>query len=274
MPLNPEHFKFNRESGLYVPNRPKNEEPEENEPKKKTAPGCQLIYMLIQSVVVIILVKIFKPDAIPFEIFSFWKIRSGYGDWIRAGAPIIAWYALLNLFLIFVVRKRLEQTSRIIRLPPLPDYRAIRTFGIGIGVIGAVIEELIFRWLWFLHSIVILKIINFILLGFIDLGIIERMHIYVFGPIFDLITFHKLHDVIFHESGWAVGAAMIASNALFRDGHKYQGFLGTTSAWVAGMYFFWLLFNHGLLSAIIIHAFCNFFAMYILSIYAEKQQTA
>lgn len=87
----------------------------------------------------------------------------------------------------------------------------------------------------------------------LSVGIPELFHLHVWGPLADWTTFGYLHPWIFHKTGWIIGAAMLSSNAFFRDGHKYQGLFGVINAWFAGMFFFWLMWNHGLLAAILVH---------------------
>ncbi len=66
-------------------------------------------------------------------------------------------------------------------------------------------------------------------------------------------SLHYLQEYFSHATGWAIGAAMLAANAKFRDGHKYQGMLGWINSWFMGLYFFWLMFNYGLPAAIVVH---------------------
>lgn len=49
-------------------------------------------------------------------------------------------------------------------------------------------------------------------------------------------------------------SAVLWSNAKFRDGHKYQGPVGTLSSYVFGLYMFYIAFTHGLVYAIVVHA--------------------
>lgn len=84
-------------------------------------------------------------------------------------------------------------------------------------------------------------------------GIPEWFHLNVWGPLADWTTFGKLRDHIFPATGWLAGGAMLAANAFFRDGHKYQGLIGVVNSWFIGMFLFWLAFNHGLLAAIVVH---------------------
>jgi hypothetical protein len=51
--------------------------------------------------------------------------------------------------------------------------------------------------------------------------------------------------------------AVLWSNALFRDGHKYQGLLGMLGSYVIGLYMFYVCFSHGLIYAIVLHAMYN-----------------
>ena len=84
----------------------------------------------------------------------------------------------------------------------------------------------------------------------------------IFVPIADWTSFGLMHSVLYQEHSWAVGAAVVSANILFRDGHKYQGWFGMVNAWYIGLVFFWLMFNYGLLAAI----FCHF--LYDFCVYA------
>ena len=52
---------------------------------------------------------------------------------------------------------------------------------------------------------------------------------------------------------WFVGAALLSANAMFRNGHKYQGPIGIVNSWYIGMFLFWIMFQFGLIVAIIVH---------------------
>jgi hypothetical protein len=72
-------------------------------------------------------------------------------------------------------------------------------------------------------------------------------------PMVDWVTMGYLTEYLYHPHSWAVGAAIIGANAAFRDGHKYQGLLGTINAWFLGMIFFWVVFTYGLFAAMVVH---------------------
>ena len=124
----------------------------------------------------------------------------------------------------------------------------------GLGNVRAgVVEELCYRWLIFLSSMFWVRVSNFILLGFIGWGIPEHLFIWIFRPLADFVTLHGLHDQLYHPSGWAICAAMLATNAFFRNGHKYQGWFGWINSWFLGMFFFWIMFRFGLPAAMLVH---------------------
>jgi hypothetical protein len=73
-----------------------------------------------------------------------------------------------------------------------------------------------------------------------------------FIPFSDWISGGKLHEYLY-DYGWIAGAALLSSNAKFRDGHSYQGLLGLGNSWIIGMLMFWFMFNFGLFSAMLLH---------------------
>lgn len=72
-------------------------------------------------------------------------------------------------------------------------------------------------------------------------------------PLADFMTMGYLHDILYHPHSWAIGAAVLSTNAFFRDGHKYQGLFGVINAWFGGMLFFWMLFEYGLVACMVVH---------------------
>jgi len=113
---------------------------------------------------------------------------------------------------------------------------------------------------------------NFLFFGFLGFGIPEWIHMHVWGPLANWTTFHQLESYIFNENSWTVGAAMLYSNAFFRDGHKYQGLFGVISSWFMGMYFFWIMFHYGLVAAIVIHFLYDFAIFTYAAIYTAARR--
>lgn len=196
------------------------------------------------SALFVAIVKHFWPDVIPFDVFSFWHTRGRVGDWVVAAWPVFAWGALATLAL-SIFRRTPART--------LQDAEGITVTGLFISAWAGVTEEISFRWLIFLSSIVTVKIGNFLFFGFLGWGLPEHLNAWIFAPLADWTTLGMLHGELYHPAGWAVGAAILASNAAFRNGHKYQGVIGFINSWFVGMFFFWIMFSYGLPAAILVH---------------------
>lgn len=115
------------------------------------------------------------------------------------------------------------------------DAEEIIIVGTITSVLAGVLEEISFRW-W------------------IFCGLLGWIMIHIPIPIASFFTLGKL-DTLFYGFGWFVGAAILGSNGQFRNGHAYQGFFGYINSWFIGLFMFWLMFNYGLLSAVIAHWF-------------------
>lgn len=197
------------------------------------------------------------PSAVPFGFFEFWKIRGAVSDWFISAWPMFMWGAGVTIIILLITRSvrfyHREAGKIIVR-------------GAIESIFAGVVEELTFRWLFFLSNIVLMKIGNFIFFGFLGFGIAEWLHLNIFGPLANFTTLRKLEPYLFHETGWAVGAALLASNAFFRDGHRYQGILGVLNSWFLGMYLFWIMFNYGLIVAVLVHFLYDFLISAVESI--------
>jgi hypothetical protein len=194
----------------------------------------------------IAIVRWLFPSVIPFSMFEFWHVRAGsLSDWLWTAWPIFAWGAGVNIIYAIFFRERDRWKA----------YDAEKLFGIGmlVSLWAGVMEEICFRWLIFLSGIVGIKVINFFFFGFLGFGLPHWFQLNVTGPVANFMTFGYLKDVLVNPNMWAVGASLLATNAFFRDGHKYQGWFGVVNSWFAGMFFFWLLFTYGLLAAIVVH---------------------
>ena len=99
-------------------------------------------------------------------------------------------------------------------------------------------EEVYYRWFIFLVNIIFIKTINF-------------------GPICNLMTLGYLQNYLVNKELWFVGASILTTNILFRDGHSYQGYIGWINSWCLGILFFWVTLNYGLLAAIFSHSIYN-----------------
>ncbi len=198
---------------------------------------------ILASIILLPIIMWLWPRVVPFGLFEFWRIRGGAGEWLYSAWPIFAWAAGVTIFIQIMNRNELLHHSAT----------DIAIGGTVTSIIAGVGEEICFRWLFFLDAIVSVKIANFLFFGFLGFGLPELFHTNIWGPIANLTTLHYLEPYLFHTTGWAVGAALLSTNAFFRDGHKYQGPIGYINSWFIGMFLFWLMFRYGLLAAILVH---------------------
>ncbi len=185
-----------------------------------------------------------NPDLAPFGITKMWTCRGDVGDWLTVTAPMLLWGWGLSVLIGLIAdlpksRKRPEE---------------LLAKGLVVSTIAGVIEEVLFRWIWFMFLMLFVQLADFILGGFIfGHGLPWLIYEYLLGPLANLVTFHQLDGFLNHPSGWHVGSGLLAANARFRDGHKYQGPLGVVNSWFMGMYLFYIALNYGLVAAILAH---------------------
>ncbi len=77
------------------------------------------------------------------------------------------------------------------------------------------------------------------------------------------MTLGYLDNYLINKELWFVGASIITTNILFRDGHSYQGYFGWVNSWFTGIFYFWLTLNYGLLAAISTHSIYNIIVNFI-----------
>jgi hypothetical protein len=65
-------------------------------------------------------------------------------------------------------------------------------------------------------------------------------------------TFYLISDLLW-QNHWFVASTMLVVNGKFRDGHAYQGLPGLLVAWFIGLYFFYVVFNYGIITTMILH---------------------
>jgi len=190
--------------------------------------------------------------ALPFGIYEFWNTMGGLTDWVISSWPVLAWGSAVT-----AVGCLMTSNERWFNRNAETIFAARFVTSIRAGVF----EEILYRWLIFLGSIVIAKMSNYFLFGFT-----AWFYLKFVASVANFFTFGALHNILFHEAGWAVGAGMLAANASFRNGHKYLGWFGFANSWFIGIFMFWLLFRYGLLACITIHFLYDaliFFVRYI-----------
>jgi hypothetical protein len=203
---------------------------------------------LATAFVALIVVLIFEwawPEYIPFGLFEFWHLNGSLIDVFKTSWPLFAWGFGLNVIILLTHRNSHELNK---------EAESILIIGCIISVFAGLFEEIAFRWLIFYDQIIVYKALNSLLFaGWGGIGVFEWFFTNISGPIANTLTLGYLHPYLFNGLGWAVGSAILSSNGKFRDGHMYQGRLGTINAWFAGMFFFYLMFRFGLIASILVH---------------------
>ncbi|MDQ5936079.1 MAG: hypothetical protein QG574_3415 [Cyanobacteriota bacterium erpe_2018_sw_21hr_WHONDRS-SW48-000092_B_bin.40] len=195
--------------------------------------------------VLVALVKLIFPHAIPYSFWELWNTTGSVGDWLTASWPILLWAVGITFLMAALTRN-----SRY------DNYYAERHLaaGIWLSLRAGIMEEIVFRWLIFMWCIAMAKLSDFILGGFLfEHGLVWLLYSVILSPIADFFTFGLLHGQLSGTDTWFIAAALLMANSQFRNGHKYQGLLGFVNSWFIGMYMFYLLFTFGLMAAIVVH---------------------
>ena len=208
-----------------------------------------IISALWCAIIVIPFTNWVAPEMIPYDMAFIWNTHgTSWIDWLTVGIPIFAWGFGVTFVLKFL-KPGYTRADRMQRA----SASNIFVGGTLISAWAGITEELAFRWLSFCGAFLGIFIANWLFFDCLGFGIAEWFYLTIFGPIANFTTGGYLEPWLFHESGWMAGAALLASNQFFRDGHKYQGFFGWVNSWFLGMFFFYVMFNYGLLAAIVVH---------------------
>lgn len=221
--------------------------PPSNEPKDEGKSSVKILKVLFVTLPLVLLIKWIWPDFIPFGVFDFWLWdRDSIVGGIEASSPIFIWAFVVTLIF-----------TSFQTLPGKPVYCLVR--GLLTSVFAGIVEELIFRWVLFFSAIIAVQVINFLFFGFLNslfgwywAELPRLIFWYVVLPVADFMSLHNFSGFLIGQ-GWIVGAAVISANAKFRDGHGYLGWFGLINSWYIGLFLFWIMFNYGLVAAIIVH---------------------
>jgi len=209
---------------------------------------------LVALVVVIPLTYWIDPYLIPMGFTDVWSSHGkGFGDWFAVGLPFLACGVGLNIIVQLFGIGSMTDFGWLGRKYSRWD---ILKNGMIHSIFTGAVEEIAFRWLIFLGSFASLAIGNWLIFGWAGFGVVEWFYMNIWGPVADFTTLGNLEPWLFGK-GWLFGAAVLHTNALFRDGHKYQGLLGVLNSWFCGMFLFYVMFTHGLLAAIFLHILYN-----------------
>ncbi len=109
-------------------------------------------------------------------------------------------------------------------------------------------EELLYRCVLFCTAMIAMPFLNFI-----TFGLVGWLNTAILIPFTNWVTFGALAPQLYGAT-WVLGAAVISAAGDFRDAHKYLGWFGWLNSWFLGMVFFWLMFNYGIITAMVAHA--------------------
>lgn len=194
------------------------------------------------------LVEWIWPNVIPFTFFQFWKITGPIPEAIKLAWPIFAWGTGISFLIVLFKGSETYGSAE-----------DVLSEGLVSSVFAGIFEEISFRWLIFFDAIVSYKLVNWLFFGFAGHGIPEWLYNHIGGPWANFLTMGHMQEILFGTLGWAVGAALLSTNGKFRDGHMYQGCLGWINSWFLGIFFFYIVFNYGLIPAILIHGLYDIF---------------
>jgi hypothetical protein len=226
---------------------------EDNEKK-----GCYLS-TAFGSLIVVAIVEWIWPDVIPFTMFQFWKFDGTVGEVLRASWPVFLWGIGATALFAW-----LKWNDSYAGWDDVLDWRE----GLLTSAFAGTMEEISFRWLIFFDEIVGYKIANWLIFGWAGFGLFEWLHLHIAAPIANFFTLGALEPVLFGSFGWAAGAALLTSNGKFRDGHIYNGLIGWINSWFMGMFFFYMMFEYGIIAGMLVHFLYDAFIKILLYVLA------
>lgn len=204
---------------------------------------------LLGAFLVLGICALFVPSALPFGLFKLWEIRGSLGDWLLTALPLIIWGPLLTIA--FTLWRGPNQISK-------ESAEEVFLRGACSSLFAGIAEEVLFRWIFFSSSIAVAMFVNWLFFGWVGFGIVAAIHIWLFGPVANWLTLGYLNSWLVNPHVWFIGAGLISSNTIFRNGHAYQGWVGLINSWFGGMFFFFLLFKYGLVACMVCHFLYDF----------------
>ncbi|NCU37567.1 hypothetical protein EOL96_00685 [Candidatus Saccharibacteria bacterium] len=172
----------------------------------------------------------------------FWTGKS-VAEAAMASWPILAWGLVVSLLLsLFTERSRADKLIA----------STVHKYNMALSVQAGVLEELTHRYFAFIAMIGIIPMMNWVLFGWYNSGLLHWLYATILIPMSNWLTAGNMSDLL-TTTPWYVGAALLSANAMFRDGHKHLGLLGFVNSWYVGMFLFWVMLQYGLLAAITVH---------------------
>lgn len=199
------------------------------------------------GLIVVGFIILFAPSLSPFTFFQFWTLKGSLLEVVWSAWPLYVFMIILNAVTLFRKYDGYKNT--------LND---LFQLGFRVAAWAGVVEEIFFRWLAFFGAIIMVPVLNSFVWWLTGYELMRMFYVEIVLPTANFFTLGYLQHILMDGYGWVVGAAVITANGQFRNGHLYQGFLGFTLSWFFGMYMFWIMFEYGLLAAILIHFLTDF----------------
>lgn len=237
--------------------------------------------LLLGAGLVVFLTELWFPGFFPYHYFTSWDPRP---DDVQKFWPLFAYGGILALIVSVLTARSTRLDQEIFGWDMLTSVLAgiweelgYRWLFICTAMIGLIFSNWIFSTvlgiviggalaLFGLKLLAGSKLITVVIgVFFIVFGVgiiwlcwqtdpIFWLYDHVIIPIVNFVTFGQFQEIFYgskYPKLFVFG--MIAANANFRDGHKYQGLYGMLNSWIIGFVMMWAMLNYGLMCAVWLH---------------------
>ncbi len=229
----------------------------------KKGSGCYLTGAFVAIVVIIILLIFYERDAVPYEFEKALLWRGNFWDIFAISWPLFAMGFGLNLLKLTTSVNPPEVHNNSDKIP---------LQGLKVSLMAGIFEEIVFRWIFLYFEMGTFWIWNQILVSMTGEPILQNVSESQYMSLF--VDWLVAGDAEFWLSGtaWTVGFAVILSNWKFQKGHLYQGWTGWLFSGIGGLFFFRIMFSHGLFGAMLVHFLFDMmtFIMLYIDVQIEK----
>lgn len=224
------------------------------------------VYIGILFFILVICNFIF-PTATELPLFYYWNYE-GIIDGLFQSWPIFLWGFTITLISLLLCKQTVLEKN-VLYVQYTYENSTLFKCLIDSLFIG-IIEEILYRWLYFYSNIIGSKIFNFF---FFDLY--RPFYINSEAPWMNWCFFNRIGWLVFDQSHWSIGSGAVLSNGAFRDAHVYLGLFGYYNSWCLGFFLFWIMINYGLPAAILSHTFYDFiiFSMFYIHSYIQSRHS-
>lgn len=223
-----------------------------NQAPKPQPKGENYILTACFVVMTIIVMRLLLPwQAVPFVFEEFLFFKGQWWEPILAAWPVFATGIVLNVI----------HMTTTVNPPEVQDNAPmIPIAGLTSSLFAGIMEEIVFRWVFLYGLMGAFWMGNELSKTWFDSPIIQNIATF-FWP-FTLLIVGPNNPILTHPAAWEIGAtvgvwtiglAFFFSNLKFQSGHMYQGPVGLIFSGIAGLFFFYIAFNYGLLASMFVH---------------------